>query len=242
MEDYREIIYKSYLKDMDNLQLCSSDKKERNMIKKYIKRNYIPYIPNNKNIQILDLGCGKGHYIGALQMLGYKNVIGVDVSESIVNYCKKQGLNVVQDNLVNYLKVNKNKHDVIIFNDVIEHFSKSEIIKILYLLRDSLKDDGIVICKTDNEANPFTGLSGRYMDFTHEVGFVDLSIKQVFEATGFKDVKVKGADIYVFAGLLGLVFKAIAKIIYYCFFLLNCLAGRKSIHVFEKCLICIAKK
>ena len=46
--------------------------------------------------------------------------------------------------------------DVIIFNDVIEHLTKDEIVTILDLMNAALKDGGCIIIKTPNMANPFT--------------------------------------------------------------------------------------
>lgn len=51
--------------------------------------------------------------------------------------------------------------------------------------------------KTDNRANPFTSIGGRYMDLTHEFSYNEMSMKQLLYATGFLDVKVRETDIYV---------------------------------------------
>ena len=241
-KDYREIIYKGYKMELDAVQASSDYTKTRNLTKKYLIRNYMKYIPADKNVRILDLGCGLGHYVWALKELGYKNVIGVDTSESNVNFCLSEGLEVVQDDAMRFLNVHKEEFDVIIFNDIIEHFTKQEVIEILDLIRSSLKPNGIVITKTDNVANPFTGVSGRYIDITHEVGFIDLSLMHVFKAMEFKDVKVSGADIYVFGGPIGFLIKGISKVVYFVFFLFNCMAGRTSVRTFEKKLICVARK
>lgn len=239
---YRNKIYKNYLKEIKKRQAFSSYEKERQMIIKYVKRNYIKLLPQNKNAEILDLGCGMGHYLFALQKLGYLNLTGIDISNSNVKFCQSQGLPVLQYDITDYLENCNKQYDAIIFNDVIEHMTKEEIMKTLFLIKKVLKRGGVVITKTDNEANPFTGISGRYMDFTHEVGFVSLSLQQVFEAAGYINVSVKGADIYVFGGIIGYIMKAISKIIYFLFFLLCCMAGRWSIQIFEKCIICIAYK
>ena len=70
------------------------------------------------------------------------------------------GLNVVCEDAKEYLDRHKNKYDIIIFNDVIEHFKKEEVMPLLDSIKESLKDGGCVITKTDNEANPFCGVSG----------------------------------------------------------------------------------
>lgn len=239
---YRDMIYRGYAKDLSKRMSLSSVEKERKMISRYVKRNYLRYFSKDKNIEILDLGCGLGHYLAVLKDMGYSNVQGVDVSEGNVIFCKNDGLNVVCEDAKEYLNKHKNQYDIIIFNDVIEHFKKEEVMPLLDLIKESLKEGGVVITKTDNEANPFCGVSGRYMDFTHELGFVSLSLQQIYEAAGFKKVEVIGADIYVFGGPIGCFVRLIAKTIYFIHFLLCCMAGRWSIRIFEKCIICKAEK
>lgn len=239
---YRDVIYKGYDKDLSKRMSLASVEKERKMISKYLKRNYLRYIPEDKTIAILDLGCGLGHYMAALEDMGFSNVEGVDTSEGNVNFCKADGLNVVCEDAKEYLDRHKNKYDIIIFNDVIEHFKKEEVMPLLDSIKESLKDGGCVITKTDNEANPFCGVSGRYMDFTHELGFVSLSLQQIYEAAGFKNVEVIGADIYVFGGPIGYFIKFLAKMVYFIHFLFCCMAGRWTIRIFEKCIICKAEK
>lgn len=238
---YRNKIYRNYKDDLDTRLVTGDYKTERKMLKKYIVRNYLKYLPVDKDAKILDLGCGQGHYIYVLQEMGYKNVIGVDYSAANVEFGKKQGIKIHQGDAMDFLKTHPSAFDTIIFNDVIEHFNKDEIMELLDYLYDSLKTNGVVITKTDNEANPFTGVSGRYMDFTHEIGFVSLSLEQVFFAAGFKDVKVFGADIYIF-GILGFLIKCVSKVVYFIYYLLCCMAGRWSIKIFEKNIICIARK
>ncbi|WP_160558426.1 class I SAM-dependent methyltransferase [Parablautia muri] len=240
--NYRDKIYEGYDKDLQKRMSLSTVEKERKMISKYVKRNYLRYIPKDKNITILDLGCGMGHYLAVLQDMGYSNVKGVDISEGNVRFCKADGLDVVCQDAEEYLNTHKNQYDVIIFNDVIEHFKKEEVMPLLVLIKESLKDGGIVITKTDNEANPFCGISGRYMDFTHELGFVSLSLQQIYEAAEFKNVEVIGADIYVWGGVVSYLVKIISKIVYFVHYLLCCMAGRWSIRIFEKCIICKAEK
>ena len=48
------------------------------LLKKKIKENDL----------ILDYGCGKGRNILNANSLGYRKVIGVDISKSNINYCK----------------------------------------------------------------------------------------------------------------------------------------------------------
>ena len=43
----------------------------------------------NKKSEILDIGCGNGHHVGALNNIGM-NAVGIDLSKSMVNYSKNK--------------------------------------------------------------------------------------------------------------------------------------------------------
>lgn len=239
---YREYIYGNYRATLENNRIYKDVDKERAMIKKYICKNYINHFPKDKSIKILDLGCGMGHYLYALRELGYENCMGVDLSEENVEFCQKSGIKCEKAEALEFLNKNHNSFDIIIFNDVIEHLTKDEMFEILVAMKKSLNDKGKLIIKTYNMANPFTGLSGRYMDFTHELGFTEVTFYQIFKALNFKSIKVLGADIYCVYGLAGYLPKLISKLIYFIYYLLNCLCGRKIIKIFEKNLICVVEK
>lgn len=166
----------------------------------------------------------------------------MDVSTENIKYCKEQGLNCVQSDAMEFLNVHKREYDVIIFNDVIEHFTKEEMYEILIGMKSALKENGKLLIKTYNMSNPFTGLSGRYMDLTHEIGFTEKTFYQVLYSLDFRHVNVVGADIYVFGGPIGIICRLISKIIYFLWYMCCCLAGRSSIKIFEKNIICIAEK
>lgn len=241
MEKYRGLIYRDYASNLEDLRMRKSDGKEAATIRKYIKRNYMHAFPKDKNADILDVGCGQGHYIQGIMSFGYKNVKGIDTSESNIDYCKNKGYYAELADAIEYFNLSDELYDVIVFNDIIEHFTKNEIMDILGTMKNHLKNGGVLIIKTLNVANPFTGLTGRYMDFTHEIGFTEHSLKMVCKAVGYKDVKVRGADIYVF-GLPAYIIKGISKIVYGTYWLFCCMAGRWSNKIFEKNIICFARR
>lgn len=91
MMDYREQIYKNYLKHLKNVMVSKNLDKEISLVYKYFKKNYLPYFPSDKQCRILDIGCGLGNYILAAKACGYNNVEGVDCSETVVRFCREGG-------------------------------------------------------------------------------------------------------------------------------------------------------
>lgn len=147
------------------------------------------FLPDKKQADILDIGCGNGGFIYWLQELGYKNSSGIDISIEQINLGRKLGItNITQANLIEFLQDKKQVYDLIFARDILEHFRKEEVMEVLELVSKALNKDGKVIIKTPNAESPF---AGRYMygDFTHEIAFTQNSLAQVLRAVGFEKIK-----------------------------------------------------
>lgn len=209
----------------------------------YYKKNYQRHFPKDKSSRILDIGCGTGHFLHFLEKENYNNYLGIDVSNENVEFCKSKGFNVELYDIFDFLKNNKSCYDVIIMNDVIEHFTKEEIILLLNSINNILVDKGKLIVKVVNSSNPILASSSRYMDFTHETGFTEESLTQVLLVCNFKSVKILPQDIYVlYRNPLNYVAKFFSYLLNTIFLLLFRLYGRKSTRIFTKDIIAVALK
>ena len=47
-------------------------------LKKFYERNYLKYIPENREISILVVSCGPGYLLNVLKKRGYRNIFGID--------------------------------------------------------------------------------------------------------------------------------------------------------------------
>lgn len=148
----------------------------------------------------------------------------------------------VCEDIETFLDSSQNKYDAVIFNDVIEHLTKEEIIRILEKIRNSIKLSGCLMVKTPNMANPFVNTTGRYIDFTHEIGFTEFSLNQVLKATGYKDIYIKGTDIYVVNPVISIIARITSKIMNAILYIFSSLYGRTTIRIFEKDILAIAYK
>ena len=244
MKNYRERIYQSYIESQfgsgHDIEKINSDYK---LHSRYFKKNYLKFLPENKEAMILDAGCGLGHFLFFAKKNGYKNVKGIDISKQLVELCVKNGLEAHATDLFTFLEDKAQSFDVIIFNDVIEHLTKDEIVTILDLMNAALKDGGCIIIKTPNMANPFTAAGGRYIDFTHEIGFTEASMKEILSVTNFKNVTVIGTDIYIiYENPLNYLAKLFAYIISKFLYVMSYLFGRKTLKIYEKDIIAIGYK
>ncbi|MHA1299465.1 MAG: class I SAM-dependent methyltransferase, partial [Candidatus Helarchaeota archaeon] len=183
MEEFRN----KYLKSIF-LKRNPVTKKHYDLNAKNYFSNYNPFIPKNKNIKILDIGCGMGHFLYALKKYGYSNFIGIDVSDQMIDFLTNKIQNtelghdfkdistkVKKFDAFEFLRSNKGTFDLIVANDLIEHIPKSKILDLFKLVKKNLKNNGIFITKTANMTNLVSNML-LYDDFTHEVGFTNLSL------------------------------------------------------------------
>ncbi len=219
------------------------DNQEFPIHNRYFRKNFLKLLPADRNVKIVDLGCGMGHFLNFLEKENYYNYIGVDVSEENVEFCKKNKFNAVLGNIFDFLKETNETYDVIVMNDIIEHFEKPEIIYLLQLIFDALHHNGRLIIKAPNAANPILASSSRYYDFTHELIFTEESMSQVLRISGFSQVFIYPQDLYVFyynpvnylAKLFSFLLNGILRIFFRFY-------GRKTTKIFTKNLIAVAIK
>lgn len=147
------------------------------------------HLPTDRSAVILDLGCGHGALIYFLREAGYDNVQGVDVSPEQVAEAGRLGIEGIrQGDLQEALRALPSlSQDVVIGFDVIEHFSKDELLPLVDEVFRVLKPDGRWIIHAPNGESPFCGAI-RYGDMTHEQAFTRHSLAQLLLSSGFSRV------------------------------------------------------
>jgi len=156
---------------------------------RYYERIYGNVLPTDKNVRILDVGCGMGYFLYYLRKKGYLNFIGIDISEEQINFCRENITEKVKCcDVFDFLRENVN-FDVIVMNDVLEHFQKKEIVHLLELTYEKLNKPGLLLIKVPNALNPFN-MVNFYNDFTHETLFTKESLFQVLSSTGFDKIRI----------------------------------------------------
>jgi len=147
---------------------------------------------------------------------GYKNIVAVDISREVVEYCKRVVLEevILVPKLQDFLIDHKELFDLITMLDVIEHIRKDEIIEVCSLIRNSLKLHGRIIMQTPNIGGG-VGALRRYDDFTHEIGFTEHSISQVLKTAGFKNIEVYGFEQIIARDLKSIIRKLLRDLFLY---------------------------
>lgn len=145
------------------------------------------WISKDRNIKVLDLGCGYGAFLYFLKKEGYTNLEGVDNSFKQVELAKDLGLSFIQnaDVLQVLKKYPDSFYDLIIAFDILEHFNKQDVRFVMSEIYRILKNGGRLILHIPNGEAIFSG-SVYWSDLTHETCFTRNSIKSLINAVGFK--------------------------------------------------------
>lgn len=147
----------------------------------------------DKTNAILDLGCGYGSFLSFLQSKNYTNVTGVDLSTQEISICKKffTSYNFVQEDILNFVSLTDKKFDLVYLSHVIEHIKKEDLFLFLDGVKKILTDRGIFVIIAPNSAAYFNAAANRYGDLTHEIGFTELSLRQVLMVSGFNHIEAR---------------------------------------------------
>ena len=152
----------------------------------YLQKLIRQYFPHNRNAAILDLGCGHGALIHLARQTGYRNLRGVDCSPEQVAAAKKLHIEGVEQGDVMGALVDEPDEtlDCLITFDLIEHFTRNELIPLIDEAHRVLRPDGRWIIHAPNAESPF-GMRIRYGDLTHELSFTRTSLSQLLLSSGF---------------------------------------------------------
>ncbi|WP_080239005.1 class I SAM-dependent DNA methyltransferase [Spirosoma rigui] len=137
-----------------------------------------------RDIQLLDAGCGTGGLLRFLQQRGYTRLRGIDGSADAVAFCQARDLPVVFLNL-NHLDQfePETTYDVIVCNDVFCYFDDTNLIPLVNQLVRRLRPNGILI--TNNNAfNVFRGQHDRAVGSMRR--FVQKDLEQLLIPAGLQ--------------------------------------------------------
>jgi 2-polyprenyl-3-methyl-5-hydroxy-6-metoxy-1,4-benzoquinol methylase len=208
----------------------------------FFKHNYLKHLPADRSSRILEVGSGFGQFLSFAQSVGFTNVLGIDLSSENVKYCRSHGLEVKLADVVEFLRDTDETFQAIVMNDVIEHLKEEQLWEFLRLAKERLAPGGALIIKTYNLANPIMGLHSRYINFTHETGWTEESMRQVLDVAGFASIEVLPSRLYVYyynpLNYIGLLIEKAVGFLLRMYFIAN---ARKTTTFFTKNLIAVAR-
>lgn len=240
-KQFRERAYASYFTH----QYSSANRVDDAAYREYgriLRELLVPYLPSNREAEIVDVACGTGFAVHALREAGYTRVRGIDLSPEQVEIARGRGLPVERGDLFPYLEDRSGSLDAIVALDILEHLDRDELLRFFDLCRQALRPGGRLIAKTAN-ANSLLGPRFRYLDFTHEIIFTERSLRAAFLAGGLHPVWIGGEKIkpFTLAAWLRLAVAAIGRALWRVYLVAE--LGREGRDIpLEFCLIGVAER
>jgi len=188
MEPYRQRLYQYYsAAGTPGLSITESDQLDLRAahLQKLIRQHFPPH----KDAAILDMGCGQGALLYFARQAGYHHTVGIDWSAPQVAEADRRGISgIITGDVLQVLEsFAAESQDVVVAFDVIEHFTKDELLYCLDQIWRILKTGGKLIIHAPNGASPFCGHI-RYGDFTHELAVTRESMTRLCQVCGFSRI------------------------------------------------------
>jgi 2-polyprenyl-3-methyl-5-hydroxy-6-metoxy-1,4-benzoquinol methylase len=146
---------------------------------------YLPLLANvDRDAAILEVGCGSGGLLAYLGRRGFSHAFGVDISAEQIDLARKRGVAAEQHDVLAYLAANGQQFHAILAVDVLEHFTRDELSRLVQQVLHALKPGGSLIVQTANGAGLHPG-QVIYGDLTHQTIFTPESLGQLLTSAGY---------------------------------------------------------
>lgn len=187
--DYRSRIYQNYAANFKDAGARFDEASATAGARAY--RAYLKgWLPESRDAEVADIACGSGTLLYCFKGLGYSRLTGVEISPDQIALARQVASDVVQQDALTFLEQNPGRFDLVTGIDIVEHFSKPEVLRFLDGCYSSLKPNGRLVLQTPNADSPW-GMSLRYGDFTHETAFGPDLLSRLLRLAGFQEIEVR---------------------------------------------------
>lgn len=161
----------------------------------YYEANFRPYLPEDRDAAILDVGCGQGDFVRYLHGLGYRNITAVDIDErAIATLEGLDGVTARRAEIGRELPADlPGPWDLIIAKQMIYYLERREAASFVRSLAAALAKDGRLLVEIFNGSL----VSSRFTENKDPgiiTAYTELGLKRLLEWNGLKVERMFGAD------------------------------------------------
>ena len=121
--------------------------------------------------KVLEIGSGKGSFLDRLQADGF-DVSGLELNEDMLEKCQNRGLNVQNENIVNFAEKKAEFYDFVCSFQVMEHIA--DVKNVLEASVKVLKPGGKLLISVPNNASFIRSIKDNYLNMPpHHAGLWD---------------------------------------------------------------------
>jgi 2-polyprenyl-3-methyl-5-hydroxy-6-metoxy-1,4-benzoquinol methylase len=135
-----------------------------------LQRRYVKFFVEARSKRVVDLGCGRGLFLGLLRDAGI-DPVGVDGSAEVVEVCKKAGFNDTRRmDVLSFLREATSRgetFDGVFCSHVIEHLDSESAVELIRGIANILAPGGRLVLATPNIAHPEVSSNIFWLDLTH---------------------------------------------------------------------------
>lgn len=152
------------------------------------QRAFVHYFEGCSNV--LDIGCGRGEFLELMRDAGI-GARGVDLDETMVEFCRSRGLAVELNDAVSYLEQLEDESlDGVFIDQVVEHLEPAYLVRLLELCHRKMKFGYYLVAETVNPL-AFTSFANFYIDMTHVRPVHPETLRFLFGAAGFREIEAQ---------------------------------------------------
>ena len=150
---------------------------------------YLPLLADvDRTAPLLELGCGDGALLAYMERRGFLHARGVDIAPEQIELARVRSVDAEVADVFDVLPRQRGLLAAIVAVDFVEHFRRSELLRLAPLLFDALRPGGRLLIQTANGAGLLPG-QVIYGDLTHMSILTPESIAQLLRPVGFDDIR-----------------------------------------------------
>lgn len=143
--------------------------------------------------KVLDLGCGRGEFLGLLRERGIEGE-GVDLNGAMIDACVDKGLDCRRGDLLERLGEEADGSLGGVFSSqVVEHLPPAYLRRLVATAHAKLAPGGRIVLETVNPTSVFALVQIYFLDMSHEKPVHPQALRFLLESAGFADVEVRFA-------------------------------------------------